>query len=365
MAIYVLLIIFLFYSLVIIKVYLPWNRAFNDDLNSIPNLNVSIIIPFRNEAENIVSCIESILDQSYPFFELILVDDHSSDHSIDKIKLIADTRILILKNSDDMQGKKAALEHGIGHAQHTWIVTIDADTLFQPEWLENMMKYSDQYDCLVGPIKLGSDSTWLSQFQMWDFIALQGFTKAGIDYQKYYMANGANLAFKKAWFLQVGGYAGNVHIASGDDYFLMDKFRRIDPARIGYVTSRKSIGLSKSMLTLKDLINQRIRWGGKMKHLGSHSMNLLLVLIWTTNLLWVGLILMTILVTPFTIIGVALVIIKMAVDYLLLRKVGAFFNERLHPLRFFLISLLYAIYVVVAGILSLLINSSQWKGRPV
>lgn len=365
MAIFVLVILFFFYSLTIIKVILSWKGVLKKEIKSNTKLYVSIIIPVRNEFDNINYCIESILDQSYQNFEVIVVDDHSVDYSMDRVKYFNDPRIHLLNCPKNQHGKKAALMYGIDHAQYTWIVTIDADTVFQPLWLENMMKYSNQYDCLVGPVKLQADSKLLSQFQMWDFMALQGFTKAGIDRRKYFMANGANLAFKKAWFSKVGGYEGNTHIASGDDYFLLEKFRRMDSSKIMYVPSRESIGLSKPMVNVKDFYAQRMRWGGKMKHLGINYMGLLLIFIWIINVLWCTLVLRAIFITPFSNIELALIIIKMAVDYLLLSSVGSFFKERLSPLSYPFLSFFHAFYMALAGLMSVVSLPIKWKNRAV
>jgi len=77
------------------------------------------------------------------------------------------------------------------------------------------------------------------------------------------LCNGANLGFLKADFVDLGGYSGNDHLASGDDIFLMEKFRREFPGRVLFIKNPDVIVKTKPSATWRAMISQRIRWAAK------------------------------------------------------------------------------------------------------
>ena len=154
---------------------------------------ITVIIVARNEEKNIGSCIESIIKQTYPenLFELIIVDDHSSDLTAVIANSFEKNNISVI-NLKDFTGnenlnsyKKKAVETAIGLAKGNLIVTTDADCIVQPEWLQTIASYYEEFSpvFIAAPVvytnPLPGDSFFkklLKIFQSLDFITLQGIT---------------------------------------------------------------------------------------------------------------------------------------------------------------------------------------------
>lgn len=102
------------------------------------NIYFSVVIPLYNKATSITSTIQSVLAQSYAYFEIVIIDDGSTDNSVQNVKLIDDKRIrLILKQNG---GVSSARNEGIRQAQHEYIAFLDADDLWKPTYLEEIVK---------------------------------------------------------------------------------------------------------------------------------------------------------------------------------------------------------------------------------
>ena len=85
------------------------------------------------------------------------------------------------------------------------------------------------------------DNSFLSVFQCLDFISLQGITAASVSAGFHSMCNGANLAYNKNIFYEVGGFKNADHIASGDDMLLMHKIKIKYPSSIGYLFNKMQL----------------------------------------------------------------------------------------------------------------------------
>lgn len=101
----------------------------------------SIIIPVHNREHTLDRCIKSILEQTYSKFELLLVDDHSTDGSINKIKEYCsiDSRVKLFQQKDDKHGAQAARNLGILNAKYEWIMFNDSDDTWVPEKIEKQL----------------------------------------------------------------------------------------------------------------------------------------------------------------------------------------------------------------------------------
>ncbi len=111
------------------------------------NIKVSIIIPVHNVEKYIDDTINSVLNQSYKNWEMILVDDCSSDNSVKVIeKYLNDERIKLIKQDENV---RAALtrNRGIEEATGDYIAFLDSDDIWIPEKLEKQLKFIKEYDC--------------------------------------------------------------------------------------------------------------------------------------------------------------------------------------------------------------------------
>ncbi len=94
---------------------------------------VSVIVPTYNRGDYLGGALDSILDQTYPHFEIIVVDDGSTDHTDDLLKGYSDPRITIIKQ--DNKGPAAARNTGIKAAQYEMLAFLDSDDRFEPQKL--------------------------------------------------------------------------------------------------------------------------------------------------------------------------------------------------------------------------------------
>ena len=107
---------------------------------------VSIIVPLYNVEKYIAQCIESILNQHFKNFELIIINDGSSDSSVDIVQQYVkkDTRIILINQENS--GVSATRNNGLRRATGKYVVFIDADDFVAPDFLDYMLELSDQYD---------------------------------------------------------------------------------------------------------------------------------------------------------------------------------------------------------------------------
>ena len=94
-------------------------------------------------------------------------------------------------------------------------------------------------------------------------MTLQGITGASVFKKVHAMCNGANLAYQKDVFFEVGGFEGIDQVASGDDMLLMHKIQTRYPNEIMFLKSKDVIVTTRAAESLKEFINQRIRWASK------------------------------------------------------------------------------------------------------
>jgi cellulose synthase/poly-beta-1,6-N-acetylglucosamine synthase-like glycosyltransferase len=331
----------------------------------------SVVIPARNEANNIQYCIDSILAQSYPasHFEIIVIDDFSEDNTAQLVQSIQLTHanVQLLRLADYYQPnemnsfKKKAIEKAVSMAKGDWIVTTDADCVVPKHWLSLYNAYIQNNNpvFVAAPVMFIKEQGLLNQFQVLDFLALQGITAAAVGAGKHSMSNGANLAFEKSAFIAVGGYQGVDQIASGDDMFLMHKMKVTLSNRIGYLFHPGAIVWTKAMDSWKGFLMQRIRWSSKARYYDDHSIFWVLLLVYLYNL--------SLLVLLFTgpiywaLVSIAL---KVCFELLFLIPVAQFYT--LSPeLRYFpLYQPLHIVYTLVAGCFGQ-IKTYTWKGRRV
>ncbi|GGW54933.1 cellulose synthase/poly-beta-1,6-N-acetylglucosamine synthase-like glycosyltransferase [Winogradskyella epiphytica] len=343
-----------------------------------PKTKFSIIIPFRNEAENLPDLLDSIGQLNYPkdLFEVLLVDDESEDNSVSIIQDFIDTShfkqngnqfntFSIIKNNRKTDSpKKDAISSAIRHSKFDWIITTDADCILPKNWLITFDAFIQKKDtnCIVAPVSYHGSSSFLDRFQTLDFLSLQGATMGGFGIKKPFMCNGANFAYRKALFISVHGFEGNNTIASGDDLFLLEKFIELDSNKVHYLKSEESIVTTRPASSFKHLIQQRLRWASKTSNYKDWFAKLVGVVVLFGNLVCLGLIP----AVYFNLIGlkIALVVIliKVIVDFLLLYKSSHIFKQEKLLSSYLFSAILYPFFSVSIAFLSFF-TSYQWKGR--
>lgn len=183
---------------------------------------VSIIICARNEVENLKRNLPKIIAQDYKNFEIIVVNDHSTDKTLDfLLHLKSKTQILRVINlkSSSPPGKKAALTRGITAANHDVLLLTDADCCPESsDWIFRMQTtISEEAQIGLGFSPYSFDNGFLNTFIRFEtaYTAIQylSFALAGSPY----MGVGRNLIYNKSLFFSLNGFSKHAHIASGDD----------------------------------------------------------------------------------------------------------------------------------------------------
>ena len=330
---------------------------------------VSIVIPARNEEENIGSCIDSLLAQDYPsdLMEIIVVDDQSDDNTASIVKSYQDKRIkLISISADEKFGKKSAVAKGIGLSSNDIIVTTDADCNFQKNWLATIVTCKEEQGAVMvaSPVRFNKEKSYLDIFQSLDFISLQGITAVAVSHKLFNMCNGANLLYTKTAFEEVNGFEGVDHIASGDDMLLMEKIDKAFPNKISYCYNHAAIVETAAASTWKTFFQQRIRWASKAKNYSSISIKSTLLLIFIVNLVPVVLLILSITDIYYLKYLLFFLLIKSIAEIPFMLHVSMFFNKQRLITWFIPSQILHALYTVIAAFFGL-ITQYEWKGRKV
>ncbi len=340
------------------------------------NTFVSIIVPARNEEDNISNLIHSIQNQTYPksCFELIIIDDCSTDRTAEIVKKHSDSNIKLIALSDYLDEKninaykKKAIEIGIKASSGTLIITTDADCTMGKNWLQEIVHCfeTNQPKMMVMPVQINYSNRFIEMFQSLDFMCLQGITGASVQKKFHGMCNGANLAYTKAVFEEVGGFSGIDHIASGDDLLLMHKIAKKYANEIMYLKSVEVIVKTIPANTVKAFFNQRIRWASKAEKYEDKRMLPVLMLVYFFNL---GLFIMMVLAlmkhTQTTInFFLIFITLKTGIELIFLYPVAKFFGKRKLLWLFPIFQPFHIVYTVMAGFLGKF-GTYNWKGRTV
>ena len=360
----VLYIIILFYCLAIIVLIYGFTKIKTTESKTItPTTQFTIVVPFRNEAENLPVLLHSFSNLHYPsdLFEVILVDDGSLEefqlpHVPFKISVINNIRV---SNSP----KKDAITTAMQIVTTDWIITTDADCTVQSQWLLILDQYIQNHAVamIAGAVTYDCNDSFLHHFQQLDLASLQGATMGSFGIGKGFMCNGANFAYTKSIFQELKGFEGNDTIASGDDVFLLQKAIARYPEKIHYLKSTGHIVSTKPVNEWKSLFYQRVRWASKTSSYQSTFGKGLGVLVFTGNLSWLLLLGSCFLgLTTFQNFFI-ICVLKFSVDTLLIYKTNAFLTK--NKMRYLILSsLFYPFFSVIVAFYSLF-GKYEWKER--
>jgi len=361
--------LFLGYSILILYYWLSWKSIPDYVPASIPvTTTISIIIPARNEEDNIASLLEALTTQQYPenLYEIIVVDDHSTDATAAIVRQFARVKLLQLTDKGINSYKKKAIETGIAYATGELIITTDADCQPLPNWLATMASFGHEKKAvfIAAPVVFNNNNSVLQLFQAMDFMVLQGITGAAVHKKNLSMCNGANMAYERKVFYAVNGFAGIDHIASGDDMLLMHKIAAQYPDNVHYLKSKEAIVSTEPMKTWKAFFNQRIRWASKAGKYDDKRIIAVLLLVYLFNLSFLGLLVAGCWTPQYWLYAGLLWIAKTLVELPFIYSVASFFNKKSIITYFFFFQPLHIGYTIISGFLGQF-GKYEWKGRNV
>ena len=310
---------------------------------------VSIVIAVRNEAQNIGHLLEDLQVQSHTNFEIIIVDDHSSDDTKRIVQSHPNVQLLTAFE----KGKKAALTQGIIAAQNELILTTDADCRLHSDWICQMTApFTQDHICLVaGPVAFHNEQSHFENTQSLEFLSLIISGAGAIGAQHAFMCNGANMAFRKSIYASVDSDK-----ASGDDVFLLHHAKR-NNLGIAFVKEQRAIVYTEPKASLLKLFQQRKRWAAKSSTYKDKDAQYVSWLVFLTNLF----LLCLLLTGSWQDILIALSI-KGIIDYSFLKKGLQFFKKEALLPYFYPLQIIYPFYIVWVAMASQ-VGGFKWKER--
>ncbi len=244
------------------------------------NTKVTVLIAARNEEEKIHLTIEDILKQDYPkhLTEIIIVDDHSTDHTSEIINCYASQNVKLLQLNEDKplnSYKKKAISEAIKLSTGDLMVATDADCRMGCKWLSSIVGYYESANLVMisSPVTYFEERSLFERMQTLEFYSLIGTGGAFIG-----------IAYRKDVFYEVGGFNGIDHLASGDDELLLQKVAERYPGKIGFLKLYEAVVFTHAKHTLKEFLQQRRRWASKSVKYKDKKVVALVVGLWLFNI---------------------------------------------------------------------------------
>ena len=336
------------------------------------SLTFSVLIAARNEVANLPQLLRDLAAQSLPAgcFEVLIADDHSTDATAALVAAAAAETpfsLRLVRLPADYSGKKAALQVALQQARAPWLVCTDADCRLGPGWLmayAQLLRQRPAANFISGPVLLtGPDSGFTTLLGL-EFAGLVGVGAACLGRQQPTMCNGANLAYRRAAFAAVGGFASHAHVASGDDEFLLHAIHTAFPGTAYFLRDAAAVVRTAAPPTLRALLRQRVRWASKWRHYRSAAPRRLALLVLGANVaLAAGAVLLSWQPALWPWVAAAWAL-KLGGDVWFLGPVLRFFGRRKWLLGLLPLQLLYAPYALAVGLAGWR-GGYQWKGRAV
>lgn len=330
---------------------------------------VSIIVAARNEEANIAKTIEDLLAQDYDpaLVEVIFIDDHSTDGTARIIASYPRVKLIVLNEDKALNSyKKKAIQTAIGGASGKLIITTDADCRMHPAWLKTIVGFYEEndYKMISSPVLYFQEKSFFERAQSLEFLYLIGLGASTIGNGKPSTCNGANLAYEREAFYEVGGFKGIDDLASGDDELLLHKMASHYGNKIGFLKNYDAVVYTHAKPTVSEFIQQRKRWASKSTRYKNKAIIVLGVGVWLFNLSIVLNFVGGIFSSVFFEMALIQLLVKIIAEFLFLVDVTKFGRRRELLYLLPILNLMHIVYIIFIGIAG---NSGKynWKGRMV
>lgn len=337
---------------------------------------VSILVAARNEEQSIGRLLDVLTRQSYPSYEIIIVNDRSTDGTVSIIhsyqQAYSNLQLITIDSlQGDMPSKKNALAKGIAASKGEILCFTDADCIPTLKWIEELVSaFGPDVGLVAGYspydrslLRAESHKTTLSEELFFKFIEYEEFKGAiwsagAIGWNKGWLCAGRSLAYRKKVYEEVGGFEKIKQSISGDDDLFLQLVRRETSWKMRYVASPESFVRTAPPSTSAQFLQQRIRHfsAGKFFSLPMklffflfHFSNLVVLLTWIIGLL-----------SDQYVYFLWGFLAKIAVDTLLLFNAGSVFRQTRFTASFLLMEIIYIFYNTLIGPLGFT-TKFEWK----
>ncbi len=330
-----------------------------------PKDKVSIVIAFRNEEPSLSTLFASLARQTQQNFQLILVNDHSTDNFMPIIDEWSDVfQEFTLVHLDKGYGKKYAIAKGVLHAKYDNILVTDTDCVLPVDWVRIMLQSLSghlEVKLVAGIVSLSGNS-FFQRLQQLEFSSLIASSVGAAKQNRGFMLNAASMGFKKSFYLDVMNELLSTPTPSGDDIFLLSACKRNYTNGFCYISDPSILVNTPAKSTLRDFLSQRIRWASKTAYYKDPLIKRVALLVGFTHLALllgaIGIFFFNGIIYPF----LSLLILKLIIDFLLLYRYLRGIQQ-LYLLNYFLIvEILLPFYIIFVGISSQFVKYT-WKDR--
>jgi len=324
--------------------------------------SASVIVAARNEEKNILNCLESLNNLTYPEnkLEIILVDDDSTDNTGSIISnFISDkpnfNLIKPIKDFGETKGKARAIANAVEIAKGEIILTTDADCTVSSTWASTIASYYKPDVVMVCGYTNQKRRNLFEAVQDMDFIYLLTVGAGAINLGKPLSAIGNNMSYRKSAYLEVGGYE-NIPFSVTEDFQLLMAINKIKKKKIIYPADPGGLVTSEPCPNLKTLFFQKRRWAvGGLK---STLDNLLII----STGFWVTLLSLFI---PFFYSAsvMYLLCLKIFTDLFMVYFIYKKLNLKFNIFNFVAFQIYLTVYFIITSLSILVSKKVIWKGR--
>lgn len=342
------------------------NTFYFDEKNTFSN-KISIVVAFKNEEKNLTQLLQSIENQSVSksLFDVILINDHSSDKSVEIVeKYIALSKLTIFLIPAIGMGKKQAISQAIANSKNQIILCTDADCIVTKHWVKTWLHFFEDPKIKLGfgLVAFKDEKTFFSSLNTIEFASLVGSGAATWALGMPTMCNGANLAYRKTTFEEVNGFEDINNQPSGDDELLMHKIFASQPNAVGFLKSKSAIVFTETAQNISSFYNQRLRWASKWENYQLPHVQAIALGIFAVN--FISILFFITLFFDFNFIKFILFctfqFIRMIIEYRFLHSILYFLDKKLNLSAFLFLFIIYPFYVVFFGLGGRFL-SYKWK----
>jgi cellulose synthase/poly-beta-1,6-N-acetylglucosamine synthase-like glycosyltransferase len=340
-----------------------WGLKRNQDRKCVnTEMFASVIIAARNEEKNLLQCLKSVAEQTYPKskFEIIIVDDGSTDSTNSICEEFAsvhsNVKVIQAQDSPGLYGKANALACGIEAARGDIILITDADCIVTPRWIEETALRFDEKTGLIGGFTLQKARTKFEGMQSLDWTFILGMAASTAGMKCPLGSIGNNLSFRKSAYDMIGGYR-KLKFSVTEDYTIVQAIVKSRKWNYIYPIDPNHLVESNPCPDLITLLRQKHRWGKgglDMKPAGLLIMviGFLMHLSPFIMLFWGG-----------VVQSATALIIKMTADYVFLYSILKRLGKTEDLRWFYWFELYFILYVIALPFLVFFGGKVKWKGR--